>query len=96
MPGLKAAVVLADCIIHGKEYNKKLKKIIGEMNTHRRIRNILNKFNDKDYDNLIDMVNDRKVKKILESEHRDMSSEVVVKMLLAKPSFIRYMTKIIQ
>ena len=95
VPSLKAAKVLADSIINNKDYNKGLTKINKELKTHLRIRKILNRFSDKDYNNLIKLLSKKRVKKILNTYNRDLSSELVVKMLLIEPRLLCYLRKIV-
>ena len=61
IPSLKAAKTLCDCIINKKDYNKEFKKQSGrELLLHLKIRNILNKFSDNDYDKLLELMNQKK------------------------------------
>ncbi|MBI2647233.1 hypothetical protein HYW99_02040, partial [Candidatus Woesearchaeota archaeon] len=66
IPSLKAAHTLCDCIVNKKDYNKEFRRHSGrELLLHLTIRNLLNKFSDKDYDKLLSLMEQEKVKKIL-------------------------------
>ena len=91
IPSLKAATTLCDCIINNKDYNKEFKKQSGkELLLHLKIRNILNKFADKDYDRLLDLMAQEKVKKILKKYDRDTPIPLVMNLLLREPRFLSF------
>lgn len=91
IPSLKAAQTLCDCIINSKDYNKEFKKHSGkELLLHLRIRNILNKFSDKDYDRLLSLMNLEKVRKILKKYDRDTPIPLVANLLLKEPRFLLF------
>lgn len=91
IPSLKAAHTLCDCIINSKDYNKEFKKQSGkELLLHLRIRNILNKFSDKDYDKLLNLMNQEKVRKILKKYDRDTPIPLVANLLLKEPRFLLF------
>ncbi|MBW2965614.1 NAD(P)/FAD-dependent oxidoreductase, partial [Candidatus Woesearchaeota archaeon] len=71
VPGLKAAKILADCIVNNKDYKKELKQLERELWIHLKIRQVLNNFSDKDYDKLIDLVSKDKIKEIFKKHSRD-------------------------
>ena len=89
IPSLKAAQTLCECIINSKDYNKEFKKQSGkELLLHLRIRNILNKFSDKDYDKLLHLMGKEKVRKILKKYDRDTPIPLVANLLLKEPRFL--------
>jgi len=91
IPSLKAAKTLCDCIINKKNYNKEFKKQSGrELLLHLKIRNVLNKFSDKDYDYLLNLMNQEKVKKILKKYDRDTPIPLVLNLLLKEPRFLLF------
>jgi len=91
IPSLKAAHTLCDCIIDKKNYNKEFRKQSGkELLLHLKIRNILNRFSDKDYDYMLKLMCQEKVKKILEKYDRDTPIELVLNLLLKEPMFLRF------
>ncbi len=91
IPSLKAAETLGDCIINNKNYNKEFKKQSGrELLLHLKIRNILNKFSDKDYDYLLKLMSQEKIKKILKKYDRDAPIPLVLNLLLKEPRFLSF------
>ena len=91
IPSLKAAHTLCDCIINNKDYNNEFRKKSGkELLLHLKIRNMLNKFSDKDYDYLLKLMNQKKVKKILRKYDRDKPMPLVLNLLLKEPRFLLF------
>ncbi|MBW2977995.1 geranylgeranyl reductase family protein [Candidatus Woesearchaeota archaeon] len=92
--GLKAAKILADCIINGKDYTKRLKKLNKELSIHLKIRSILNRFNDKDFSYLIKLVRGEKVQSVLKNSNREYPSKLMLKLLFNEPRFLFFMKKL--
>ena len=91
IPSLKAAQTLCGCIISSKDYNKEFKKNSGkELLLHLRIRNILNKFSDADYDKLLNLMSQEKVRKIFKKYDRDTPVPLVANLLLKEPRFLLF------
>ena len=95
IPSLKAAQTLCDCIINNKNYDKEFKRQSGkELLLHLKIRNVLNKFTDKDYDTLLKLMGKTHVRKILKKYDRDTPIPLVANLLLREPRFL-YFSKIL-
>ncbi len=93
--GMIAAEIAAKSIIDNFDYEKTWKKTLGkELWLHLRIRKILDKFTDKDYNSLIASMKKEKVRKILETESRDKPMKLLVKLMVANPSLARFGLKI--
>ena len=91
IPSLKAAQTLSDCIINGKDYNREFRKQSGkELLLHLRIRNTLNKFSDKDYDLLLSLMDQEKIRRILKKYDRDTPIPLVTSLLLKEPRFLYF------
>ena len=89
IPLLKAAHTLCDCITNKKNYNAEFRKQSGkELLLHLKIRNILNKFSDKDYDYLLKLMNQKRIKKILKKYDRDRPIPLVLNLILREPKFL--------
>ena len=89
IPSLKAAQTLCDCITNKKNYNKEFKRQSGrELFLHLKIRNLLNKFSDKDYDRLLNLMDKEEVRKILKKYDRDTPIPLVASLLLKEPRFL--------
>ena len=97
IPSLKAAQTLCDCIINNKNYNKEYKRKSGrELLLHLMIRKILNRFSDSDYDKLLELMNQEKVRKILKKYDRDTPIPLVANLLLREPRFLMFGKNIIK
>ncbi len=91
IPSLKAAQTLCESIINKKDYNKEFKKKSGrELLLHLKIRNVLNKFSDADYDNLVGLMSQEKVRKVLKRYDRDTPIPLVANLLLKEPRFLLF------
>ena len=91
IPSLKAAHTLYDCIINKKNYNNEFRKQSGkELLLHLKIRNALNKFSDRDYNYLLKLMSQEKVKKILKKYDRDSPIPLVLNLLLKEPKFLLF------
>lgn len=91
IPSMKAASTLCECIVNKKDYNNEFKKQSGrELSLHLKLRNVLNKFSDKDYDYLLKLMSQEKVKKILKKYDRDTPIPLVLNLLLKEPRFLLF------
>ncbi|MFH1642899.1 MAG: NAD(P)/FAD-dependent oxidoreductase [Nanoarchaeota archaeon] len=92
--GLIASKCLADSIINTKSYTNLLKSVNRELWLHLKLRNIMDKFSDKDWNYLTKIFNNDKNRNIIESFDRDHLSNFIVKLAITEPrllSFIRYL-----
>ncbi|MEK6852519.1 MAG: NAD(P)/FAD-dependent oxidoreductase [Nanoarchaeota archaeon] len=92
IPSLRAAKVLAESIIEGSSYEQKLKEIRKELALHSKLREILNKFRDSDYDALFRLLKNEKVKKIFSEYSRDelADSKILRRLVFAEPRFLKF------
>lgn len=91
IPSFKAAHTLADCIIKKKNYQTNFKFKSGkELLLHLKIRGILNKFSDEDYNHLLGLMNQNRIKKTLKKYDRDTPIQLVISLLLKEPRFLKY------
>jgi len=88
IPSFKAAQTLCDCIVNKKDYNKEFKR--KELFLHLKIRDTLNKFSDKDYDYLLSLMNQNRIKKTLKKYDRDTPIPLVLSLLLKEPRFLKF------
>jgi digeranylgeranylglycerophospholipid reductase len=90
--GLKAAQTLKDSIINKKNYQKEWKKEIGkDLWVHLKIRNIMNKFKEKDWDLLIKLFKKDKIKSIIENFDRDYPTKFLFKLILNEPKLLYFL-----
>ncbi len=96
VPGLRSAEILADCIINNKDYKKGFNKKIGkELKLSLVLRRILNKFNDKDYNYLIKLMNKNRIKNILKDYNRDRPSKLLFKLIMSELRFLFFIKKLL-
>jgi len=105
--GLKAAQALTDSIIQKKDYQKEWKKSIGkDLLIHQKIRTIMDKFKNKDWDYLLSLFKEEslkskisncyespirnKTKSILESFDRDYPSKFLLKLAIKEPRLLYF------
>tara|TARA_Y100000310_G_C20697643_1_gene826841 strand:- start:92 stop:1183 length:1092 start_codon:yes stop_codon:yes gene_type:complete len=94
--GLKAAKALAYSIKNNKNYEKAWRKEIGkELWLSLMIRRCLDRFSNKDYNNLVSLFNKEKTSRILEEHDRDYPSKFLFKLLLAEPRLMLFARKLI-
>lgn len=94
IPSLKAAHTLCNCILNCKNYNKEFKRKSGmELLLHLKIRGMLNKFSDEDYDKLLELMSQEKIRKILKKYDRDAPIPLVISLLLKEPRFLFFCRK---
>ncbi len=91
IPSLEAAQTLCDCIVNNKDYSSEFKKKAGRgLFLHLKIRDLLNKFSDSDYDKLLGLMAQEKVRKILKKYDRDEPMHLAANLLLKEPRFLYF------
>lgn len=89
--GLIAAKALSDSIVGNKNYEREWRKSIGkELDTHLKIRNVINSFSKKDWNNLIKLTGQEKVRNILKKYDREYPTKLLIELLKTEPRFILY------
>jgi len=72
IPGLKAAACLADALEHGDSYEKRWKAKIGkDLWLHLKVRRMLDKFTNDDWNRFIELVGQERVRKVFEQHDRE-------------------------
>ena len=96
VPGLKSAKILADCLISNKNYKKEFNKGVGrELRINLMLRKILNRFDSRNYDYIVRLMNNKRVKNILKGYNRDMPSKLLFKLLINEPRFLFFIRKLL-
>lgn len=91
IPHLQAAEELTKAIVENKNYEKLWKRRVGkELRYSLWIRNALDKFTGEDYNNMIQLVKQDRIKKIIGDIDRDKPSKMAVKLLISEPRFLKY------
>jgi flavin-dependent dehydrogenase len=93
VPGLYGARALAQAILNGRNYRKELNGLKIELHLHLLVRHVLNRFSDRDYDELIGML-DGGLKEILEEWTRDELTQCFMRMIWAEPRLITLGAKV--
>lgn len=90
--GLKAAQALSYSIANKKDYEKEWKKEIGkDLSLHLRMRSIMDKFKEKDWDLLIKLFKKENTKEIIESFDRDYPSRFILKLVINEPKLLYFL-----
>ncbi|MBS3108229.1 NAD(P)/FAD-dependent oxidoreductase [Candidatus Woesearchaeota archaeon] len=93
--GLMAAEELVNSIELNKNYNKHCKNRFGfDLWLSLKIRQVLDKFSPKDYDDLIATFLKPKPKKIIQDFDRDFPSKFIFQLALAEPRLLKYLFKL--
>ena len=93
VPGLMATKILASDM---KNYERNVKKKIGrDLRLNLLIRNIMDKFSEKDYNELVEMFSRDKVRKVIETHDRDFPSKFMLKLLLKEPRLVKFGKKLV-
>jgi len=93
---LIASQCVAQAILKKKNYEKIWrKKIALDLFLHLRMRKILDKFSDKDYNYLTYLVNQKKIRSILEKFDRDYPAQFLFRMMLKEPRFLYFIKKVL-
>ena len=94
--GLMAAQELAQAIKLNKNYFRLCRKRFSkELWLSLMIRKVLNRFDEKDYQDLINILSDKKVKELLEKYDRDYPVKLLLKIVLIKPRILRFIFKVL-
>lgn len=92
--GLTAAEALSKAILKKKSYKKQCKNLIKELKYSLLIRKILNKFSEKDYNLLVNLINTKNCKKIIQNIDRDYPSKIVFKLIISQPKLLKFIKKL--
>ena len=90
IPGLKQAEILADCVLHNKNYEKEIKPLAKKLRLHLKLRQIFDKFKDQDWDKLVSLINQPKIKKVFEEYTRENPFPLVLKSILKEPRLLYF------
>ncbi len=92
IPGLRAAKILATKINTNTHknggYHRALKPLRRELLLHRLIRDLMDKFTNKDWDRLITLTKQNKIKKVFEKYSRDNPIPLTFLSLLKEPRYL--------
>ncbi|MBI2138273.1 NAD(P)/FAD-dependent oxidoreductase [Candidatus Woesearchaeota archaeon] len=91
IPGMKAAKALVESLKTGKSYDKLLRKEIGNnLWLHLKIRKMLDRFSDEDYNRLIALMSRENPRRVIADSDREYPSAFAFKLLLAEPRLLGF------
>ncbi|MFH1063927.1 MAG: NAD(P)/FAD-dependent oxidoreductase [Candidatus Woesearchaeota archaeon] len=90
VPGMKAAEGLARSIIDKTDYGSEIRSVNRELWMSLMLRKMLDRFNEKDYNQMISMLKSKEMQKILNEEDRDNPTKILFKTLLNKPESLLF------
>ncbi len=87
---LESARLLTKSLSQKKDFSTLIKPLKKELFLHLLARRTINKFSAQDWDNLLQLVNQKKTKNLLESFDRDHFSSFALRLLIHQPRFISF------
>ncbi|MBI2669418.1 NAD(P)/FAD-dependent oxidoreductase [Candidatus Woesearchaeota archaeon] len=91
VPGLKQAEAVAKSILEGKDLEKEVKPVRTRLWLHLKLRNLLDKFSDEDFDKMVKYMDQPRIRAILEQHTRENPWPIVLKTLFREPRFLYFM-----
>ena len=88
IPGMEAAIGLSKAIIRGRDYKKEIKHVERELKLHLLIRHTLDNFTNADYDHLVGLLSQERLKDDLLNTTRDRIKKLALKLLLKEPRLL--------
>ncbi|PYJ65443.1 MAG: hypothetical protein DME76_18220, partial [Verrucomicrobia bacterium] len=85
--GLRGAKCAANAILRQADYWKELRALRRELSLHLLIRSVLNRFHGRDYDRLLDLLNERTIH-LLGLYSRDQAARICCRIFLAQPRLL--------
>jgi len=95
--GLMAAEELGKAIKEGKSFEKLWRRRFGkDLYYGLVVRRILDKFGEKEYNELIEIIKGKRIRKLLGKKERDFFSSLLFRALLIEPRFLKFIKIIIR
>ncbi|MBI2140113.1 NAD(P)/FAD-dependent oxidoreductase [Candidatus Woesearchaeota archaeon] len=92
IPGMKAAQALAESFRTGEDYENLWRKKTGfNLWSHLRIRKMLDRFTDADYNYLVMLMGTERARKIMADSDREYPKAFALKLLMAEPRLLYFM-----
>jgi digeranylgeranylglycerophospholipid reductase len=95
IPGMHAANALTDVIVNERKegsYSERWKRGIGKsLFAHLMIRKMMNKFDKEDYNSLISLCKQDKVKNLISKHEREYPISLLMKLGLREPRFLKFL-----
>ena len=74
-----------------RSYQSKSLKIRIELQLHKQIRKVMDNFSDQDWDSLLTLTNQQKVKDIMSQYSRDNPIPLITKLLIKEPRYLKFL-----
>ena len=94
IPGLKQAQALAQSINTNQDYKKLCQPIIRKLKLHLKIRKILDNFTDKDFNYMIKLTAQPRIKKVLQKHTRENPLSLLMELAIKEPRFAYFVKKL--
>src|SRR3989344_420282 len=95
IPGMIAGKALAEAIAEHKNYDTLWKKRLAkDLLIHGLIKKMMDNFDEKDFDYLLQLMRKPAVKNIIETFDREFPKHYATKLILREPRFLRFFTKL--
>ncbi len=88
--GMLSSKALATALLKQEPYERHLRPLRKELRLHSLLRWLLDRFKDKDYDRLVRLMQNKKIKQILYDHPREFPSKFLGKLLLAEPRLLLF------
>ncbi len=85
--GMRGGAAAAQAILNGTSYHAELRPLRRELGAHALVRYVLDGFTDSDYDQLLEML-DEKTVAILSTYHRDQLVQLIWRLLSSEPRWL--------
>jgi hypothetical protein len=87
--GLRGAKIAANAILGRSNYFQEAAALRQELSLHLLIRKFLNRFDNTDYDRLLDLLNEKTIR-LLGRYNRDRAASIICRVLLAQPRLLSF------
>jgi digeranylgeranylglycerophospholipid reductase len=88
--GLWSAKITADTILNNSDHETNLQPLHKELKLHKLLRKTLDTFTNKDYNYLIQLMNNKKIQHILHKYPREYPSKFLLKLIKAEPKLLYF------
>ncbi len=95
IPALNQAQALARSIQHGTSYEVESAPIAKRLRMHLRIRKLMDKFDDQDFDRLVKYVGQSRVLEILQTHTRENPLPIIMKAGITEPRFAYFLKHLV-
>ncbi|MDO8628338.1 MAG: NAD(P)/FAD-dependent oxidoreductase [Nanoarchaeota archaeon] len=96
IPGMLAGQALAEAIVTKKNYETLWKKKLAkDLLIHALIKKMMDKFDDKNFDYLLQLMNKPNVQHLIETYDREFPKQYAMKLIKTEPRFLSFLTKLL-